>query len=157
MSYTPTNWESDDIVSASRMNALEQAVGEMNMSYTPNVWVDGDVLTASKMNALEQAVASGGGGGSSDFSTAQVTVDTSYAPSQVYFSFILIVVDDEYGATQIDGQDGNEVNTYNAILYKGECLFSVEGYNIEIAGNAETDEFGIKITGDCTLTFKAMN
>lgn len=64
MSYTPTEWESTDVVTATRLNALEQAVGDLNMSYTPNVWQNGDILTADKMNALEQAVASGGGGGS---------------------------------------------------------------------------------------------
>lgn len=61
MSYTPTEWESTDVVTATRMNALETAVGDMNMSYTPNTWSDGDILSAEKMNALEQAVASGGG------------------------------------------------------------------------------------------------
>lgn len=74
MSYTPTNWESDDVVTATRMNALENAVGDMNMSYTPNTWVDGDVLTAAKMNALEQAVASGGGGGGGDVGILTLTV-----------------------------------------------------------------------------------
>lgn len=63
MSYTPTEWESTDVVTATRLNALEQAVGDLNMSYTPNVWQNGDILTADQMNALEQAVASGGGGG----------------------------------------------------------------------------------------------
>lgn len=67
MSYTPTEWESTDVVTATRMNALEQAVGDMNMSYTPNTWSDGDILSADKMNALEQAVASGGGGSSDHF------------------------------------------------------------------------------------------
>ena len=36
------------------------------MSYTPNTWVVGDVITADKLNALEQAVAAasaGSGGG----------------------------------------------------------------------------------------------
>ena len=73
MSYTPTEWESTDVVTATRMNALETAVGDMNMSYTPNTWSDGDILSAEKMNALEQAVASGGGG-SSDIPTFKVTV-----------------------------------------------------------------------------------
>lgn len=72
MSYTPTEWESADIVTATRINKLETAVGDMNMSYTPNTWSDGDILSADKMNALEQAVAEGGGG-SSDFSTAEIT------------------------------------------------------------------------------------
>ena len=76
MSYTPTEWESTDVVTATRLNALEQAVGDLNMSYTPNVWQNGDILTADKMNALEQAVASGGGGGSSDYYEIPYNSDT---------------------------------------------------------------------------------
>lgn len=33
------------------------------MSYTPHEWETGDVITATKLNELEQAVASGGGTG----------------------------------------------------------------------------------------------
>ena len=32
------------------------------MAYTPTNWQDGDVITAEKMNKLEQGVAEGGGG-----------------------------------------------------------------------------------------------
>ena len=32
------------------------------MSYTPHTWTVGDVITAERLNALEQGVASGGGG-----------------------------------------------------------------------------------------------
>ena len=32
------------------------------MGYTPHEWTSGEVVTASKMNALEQGVAEGGGG-----------------------------------------------------------------------------------------------
>ena len=32
------------------------------MSYTPHTWTSGEVVTAAKMNALEQGAASGGGG-----------------------------------------------------------------------------------------------
>lgn len=80
MSYTPTEWESTDVVTATRMNALETAVGEMNMSYTPNTWSDGDILSAEKMNALEQAVASGGGGGGSWQTVFEGSVTTTSAP-----------------------------------------------------------------------------
>ena len=33
------------------------------MSYEPHTWTVGDVITAERLNALEQGVASGGGGG----------------------------------------------------------------------------------------------
>lgn len=91
MAYTPTEWESADIVTAVRMNSLESAVGDLDMSYTPNVWSDGDILTADKMNALEQAVASGGGGGGVDVRTLTITVnnqtETDYDVDNILESF----------------------------------------------------------------------
>lgn len=33
------------------------------MAYTPTNWKDGDIISAEKMNKLEQGVADGGGGG----------------------------------------------------------------------------------------------
>ena len=33
------------------------------MAYTPTNWKDGDIISAEKMNKLEQGVAEGGGGG----------------------------------------------------------------------------------------------
>lgn len=149
MSYTPTEWEPTDVVTATRMNALEQAVGDMNMSYTPNVWSDGDILSADKMNALEQAVASGGG--SSDFSTATVTViNNSDAPVQV--NAPLAIVNGEYkfsGFFELV-EPGTEI--LNVVLYFGECTSLVNESNISVSGNAELDDGYVVVTGDCTIT-----
>ena len=158
MSYTPTEWQPDDIVAAARMNSLETAVGEINMSYTPNTWVNGDVITAAKMNALEQAVASGGGG-SSDFSTAEVTVvlnaalvPTCYAPVCVDY------IDEEYPE---DNYSASETvllvpGTFTMPLYKGECRLTMDtGRTITGTGSVEIYEgilVLIVITGDCTIT-----
>jgi len=149
MSYTPTEWESADIVTATRMNKLETAVGDANMSYTPNTWSDGDILTASKMNALEQAVA---GGGSSDFSTAEVTIvfDESAGVDSIagliaYLYDDILVIDPSIIA-----------QTYTMPISKNGTLIYPEWIvdYINIDGRAEKDEYGaIVVTGDCTLTF----
>lgn len=156
MSYTPTEWESTDVVTATRMNALEQAVGDMNMSYTPNTWSDGDILSAEKMNALEQAVASGGGG-SSDFSTAEVTFIIENGASATTTNLFIVM-----------GQVGERY-----LVYREEMPFSagiatlplVDGYSsfgivpesgvvVTVSGNAEyySEDEEIGITGDCTIT-----
>lgn len=179
MAYTPTEWETADIVTATRMNALETAVGDMNMSYTPNTWSDGDILTAAKMNALEQAVASGGGGGSSDFFTAEVTIvntnesnrsaqiifmDFASDPSTEYFTGFYI--DDELGVCNtmddtINIQDNSSTTQTIYILNDKAVSFLIfihSGDDVTVQGNAikvgEVDDgvIGITVTGDCTIT-----
>ena len=171
MSYTPTEWESTDVVTATRMNALETAVGDMNMSYTPNVWSDGDILSADKMNALEQAVASGGGG-SSDFSTAQVTIVTGAngialsggveSMSEGYI-FIKSAEYGDIGVTTL-GVPSQSTATAKALLFKNLDLeeipheftaffTAVDGTIATVDGNCEiVEETSILIWGDCTIT-----
>lgn len=161
MSYTPTEWESTDVVTATRLNALEQAVGDLNMSYTPNVWQNGDILTADKMNALEQAVASGGGG-SSDFSTATVIVTSNQYDIQHMACPVCYEEDGIYEGSpaQIIGLYIAEPSTQTVTvpLYKGCCIWEVSHkigriVTITASGDIECEEgdiFAI-ITGDGTL------
>ena len=182
MSYTPTEWESTDVVTATRMNALEQAVGDMNMSYTPNVWSDGDILSAEKMNALEQAVASGGGG-SSDFSTAEVTVKLVGEPSLATFDIYLtdLLTGDANGLVVIEEDDIRYLTTDSQVielekpsqteaekiiyLYKNNPVYvawrlaqSTSDYTIMGSGEAVALDvdgtliYAVKVTGDCTIT-----
>ncbi len=153
MSYTPTEWETADIVTATRMNALEQAVGDMNMSYTPNVWSDGDILSAEKMNALEQAVAGGGGGGS-DFSTATMTVTNTVEDSFVNLTgvFVNTQADElvpDYGC-------GYGTTTVIVVLYGDNG--SIVGIDAEeitsTTGDITVEDFNYIVTGDCTVTAK---
>ena len=150
MSYTPTEWESTDVVTATRINALETAVGDMNMSYTPNTWSDGDILSAEKMNALEQAVASGGGG-SSDFSTATMTVSGFPTGLSGGIGLSLIWIDDEYlsPADRVNFQNGD----YEVVMYKGEGFVLVNAESgWTISGNASADGIEILYTGDFTIS-----
>ena len=151
MSYTPTEWESTDVVTAVRMNALENAVGDIDMSYTPNVWSDGDILTADKMNALEQAVASGGGG-SSDFSTAEVTI-TNNKNDTLAINVPMIVSEDGFSALIIaDNVDIGE-NQYTVPLYQGVAfIMPLDDIGTPtITGDCEYDDYLI-VSGDCTIT-----
>lgn len=139
--YTPTNWISDDVVSASRMNKLEQAIGELNMSYTPNIWKDGDVLTAAKMNALEQAVASGGGGGgSSDFSTATVTLNQE---AIIYGSFV---------RDGIIYMDNNNYTSCTLVIGENGAAIEVLGTVSSVSGDITGYDGVYFVTGDCTIT-----
>ena len=163
MSYTPTEWESTDVVTATRMNSLEQAVGDINTSYTPNIWSDGDILSAEKMNALEQAVASGGGG-SSDFSTAEVTIINN-ANNSVDFNVPLALEEGEYDDNSpalccaSNGYvDGGNTFAMKVVLYKGTgalALSSIDVPQVTLSGNImPVFEDGLEyyITGDCTIT-----
>ena len=153
MSYTPTEWESTDVVTATRLNALEQAVGDLNMSYTPNVWQNGDILTADKMNALEQAVASGGGGGS-DLTEAEVVFTNNTAGYMPCWGF---VVDANIPATLfLSGLFQSE--TLTVPLYQGLAIWELDPEyqynNVTTTGDVviDTDEGIMLISGDCTIT-----
>jgi len=155
MSYTPTTWQSTDIVTATRMNALEQAVGDLNMSYTPNVWQNGDILTADKMNALEQAVASGGGGGG-DLSEANVTFVNNSATYLPCGCFYVYDWGDELGVMSDTGLFSSD--TYIVPLYQGLAIWNFGDdfpFNrVTTSGDVaiDSEEFVIYITGDCTIT-----
>lgn len=95
-----------------------------------------------------------GGGGSSDFSTAEVTLING--GSAMGIGLYLCVVDDVNNCTATTARliDGTS-KTFNAILYNGEAYASlydstsVDSYD----GNIETSgKNGYVITGDCTIT-----
>lgn len=151
MSYTPTEWESTDVVAATRMNALEQAVGDMNMSYTPNIWSDGDILSAEKMNALEQAVASGGGG-SSDFTIAEVTM-TNNTNDSIGMLIPMIFSEDETNALVIVSELETGESVFQIPVYEGMTFVSPldDVGTPTITGDIEFEDFFI-IMGDGTIT-----
>ena len=155
MSYTPTEWESADIVTATRINKLETAVGDMDMSYTPNTWSDGDILSADKMNALEQAVASGGGG-SSDFSTAEVTIINNSEHETACYAATIVELPIPALPSFTEGIfsiSGNTTIIKNVILYKGEGDMSFEtSGTLSGSGDVEIDGTIAYVTGDGTIT-----
>lgn len=110
--------------------------------------VDG-VIESVKINGEEA-----GGGGSSDFSTAEVTIITASGKANtIIFPF---VYDGEYSA--VGASFNNEgTHTFTVPLYKGEGdanIASIEEINISVTGNIEYVEAdGIFIiTGDGSIT-----
>lgn len=153
MSYTPTEWQPDDVVTAARMNSLETAVGEINMSYTPNTWVNGEVITAAKMNALEQAVAAGGGGGGGDFSTVSMTISgfPSGFGGGVSIGGFVGIEDDML--MPVADESNYQNGEYDMVLYQGTgYVYCYE--SIIVSGDAEYDgnEGIITVTGDFTIS-----
>lgn len=106
-----------------------------------------------------------GGGGSSDFSTATVTIIDGRTPptSGTVMAFRvsnLVVYDDEYGVSTVNGlptypSDSIPLNT---ILYKGKAVSYISFDGISqmptLSGNITfSEEYeAFIITGDCTIT-----
>ena len=138
----------NDIVTKARLNA---ALGtEGNMGFEHN-----DIVTVDKMN---EAIAEGGGG-SSDFSTAEVTIIATEWNGSIYGSW-LNTWDNEGGAGgkmlyRVQARPRHTI-TETLVLYDGQSY--VHGTDdtapISITGDAEDQEYGdVIITGDCTLTY----
>lgn len=92
---------------------------------------------------------SGGGGGSSDFSTAQVTAAIAGDYMQIPFVY------DEGGEAGIVSTGITESGTYSVPIYKGMLVGSIDATRtVNVSGNAEYDQSNhvIIITGDCTIT-----
>ena len=101
-----------------------------------------------------------GGGGSSDFSTAEVTIVNNCAEgSSILYCCIAmespIHIIPAQSTTEIS-VDASATQTINAILYKGKAEAYVESSSsiaVSASGNAEFDEYNTgHITGDCTIT-----
>ena len=104
--------------------------------------VDG-VIESVKINGEEA-----GGGGSSDFSTAEVTIIT---PNEITVVVPFANEDDSWSdGTMAIGSDGA---TVTAILYKGKAaIWSPNSDVTSVSGNATLDDGVAYVTGDCTIT-----
>lgn len=114
-----------------------------------------------RLKALEGLKNGSGGGGSSDFSTATVTV----VGGDVMSVMPVCTNDPEapvnYYLTPLRGsQDGSlEEGVYTTVLYKGalvcDCVNIVVGRSISLSGDCEwvnEEDGALLITGDCTIT-----
>ena len=118
------------------------------------------VIGSIKVNGEEY----GGGGGSSDFSTAEVTIiGGENIPDGCKFMMPLLMDDDGY--IYIDGGDAIYQGTisYTAVLYQGYTSFNTfvasngaittGNFTISVTGNASVMSGNfVSITGDCTIT-----
>lgn len=156
MSYTPQTWANGDIITATKLNNIESGVQSVSNSYTPTTWVNGDIITAVKLNNIEQGIANAGGG-SSDFSTAEVTlISDTMDGDGTEFPFAYVDRDIStinYGALA----EYNNSITYEAILFGGAIGVVSPVSNISVSGSATVNSGPggrtlILITGDCTIT-----
>lgn len=91
---------------------------------------------------------SSGGSGSSDFSTAEVTV-SSPIPFDVPIYISCVNRYDGSGTASAIGESG----IYDVILYKGVAYGAFDtASSVSITGSAEYDDGDLTITGDCTIT-----
>lgn len=113
-----------------------------------------------KAYELEPTFRELGGGGSGDFSTAQITFTSSLEVWGLAAAIPIILNEDEFlgscsYADVVVGSDMAEHNTMTAILYKNACKFFInpeEGFTITTSGNASYDGRIVTVTGDCTIT-----
>ena len=120
--------------------------------------IDEDQGTATTKGEINGVPFEGGGGGSSDFSTAEVTVTAANG------------VEVDVGGASVDSEqlslgqhivgDGTPL-ILDFVLYKGEQYISImdsatmEDYDmskVAVTGDLAKDEYGITITGDGTIT-----
>ena len=51
-SYSKTTWQDEDIVTADKLNNLENGVLSSNSSYSKHTWADNEEITAVKLNNI---------------------------------------------------------------------------------------------------------
>lgn len=146
MSYEPTTWVTGDIITATKLNNIESGVQSVSSSYTPTTWATGDIITATKLNNIEQGIANAGGG-SSDLSTATVTVNNVDGESTTKI-FSTAILDNAITSLDLQGSGGE----FLVPLYKGTCIWNLyEGSATLISGTANIRGRYIIIGGDCTI------
>lgn len=113
--------------------------------------------TAEVENLVTGEMYSGGGGGDSDFSTAEVTAELAEGVVVVEMTAARIDAEDDALVTEVIFLPANLTQTF--VLYKGKATVPIpEDYSVSIvSGNAAVEDYNIIITGDCTLRFSAVS
>lgn len=55
-------WENGELITAVKLNNMEDQIEENNMSYEKHTWETGELITADKLNHMEEGIEGGGGG-----------------------------------------------------------------------------------------------
>lgn len=118
--------------------------------------VDEDQGTATTKGEINGVPFEGGGGGSSDFSTAQVTIVNNLANQNVEVIVAHITVDED-GLTYLTYANRQSTITIDVALYKGVsfgALGQIISENVEITatGGIEMDETDFMVTSNGTIT-----
>ena len=120
-----------------------------------------EAITKGEINGVE--FESGGGGGSSDFSTAQVTIINNTA-GDIFNVFIPSICEENelgegspallYNKLSMDIPQGESI--YEVPMYKGFTLcvnlLFTDDATVTTSGNIVYEDGEASITGDCTIT-----
>lgn len=138
-----------------------------NNDIIAEVDVDPSAASGSRLTSCKNLIDGqelGGGGGSSDFSTAQVTVKNIDSGTEEHVSFPALVTITEFTYGDITSDDlivgqtdigvlHGETKTGTAVIYDGHCLTYLE-HNFTLSGNiTQVQDNFYNITGDCTIEF----
>lgn len=117
--------------------------------------IDEDQGTATTKGEINGVPFEGGGGGSSDFSTAQMTVNDS-VDHIMYGAFAVgIVGPDDPPPTTTGKVYTDEYDSFSVVMYKGMATVEFEideQTTISATGSATVDRNYVIITGDCNIT-----
>ena len=98
-----------------------------------------------------------GGGGSSDFSTAEVTITTGTVTphtAEIDVAFCVEEEDHNFTASPMVVEDNDSI-TLKVVLYKGCALASIPDYNffsVSVSGDIIDNDGKFIITGDGSIT-----
>lgn len=108
-----------------------------------------------RLKVLEN-LSGGGGGGSGDFSTAQVTIINTTEDADVDIYLPVVIDDEDYTGLMYDTYvSPGETRTITTVLYKGSntaYLYDSQSLSVSVSGNVVYDHPNFDITGDCTIT-----
>ena len=132
-------------------------------------WKDRDVVNLVDVKAVDGEITEvkvngepAGGGGGGDFSTAEVTIHTTYGSVGVTSQTQLCAyssLDGLYYIYDMNSDGLMDGNTYTVLLHQGEtsAILLAQIGNVTTSGNVTAVASGsrttrVTITGDCTIT-----
>lgn len=124
------------------LDVLADALADQNVEVPP--------MNSGAILALAQYV-TGGGGGSSDFTTAHVTINGVMIVGTDFSVCVAVEDDGMYIAQPHPNGVGNQLE-FDAILYKGSAQLETSLSIEATSGAVEVAEDTCRITGDCTIT-----
>ena len=158
MAYEKQTWETGQIITAGKLNHMEDGIDENNMAYEKQTWETGDVITAEKLNHMESGIEGGGGSGESDFSTATVSVHLS--DDSVFASGYLPILSPVNGGISLSSLF--ELENVPVPLHNDLCFIIISAADetspitVTADGDITVEEFlgsyNVIIEGDGTIT-----